>query len=84
MRDLPHAMHPSRGVVTDLMRCLFPEARWSAVSAHLAAYGIEPHEKERDRVHAAVLRLSGGSEASVRDLIAVAKRDYRDVLALET
>ena len=46
----------------------------------LDSYGVEPYEQERERVQLAILKLSGGSEEKLREFVAVAKRDYRDVL----
>jgi hypothetical protein len=53
---------------------------WARVLELLDCYGVEPDERERERVQFAVLKLSGGSEEKVREYVAVAKRDYRDVL----
>ena len=46
----------------------------------LDSYGVEPYEQERERVQLAILKLSGGSEEKLREFVAVAKRDSRDVL----
>ncbi len=46
----------------------------------LDMYGVEPYERERERVQLAILKLSAGNEEKVREFVAVAKRDYRDVL----
>lgn len=43
-------------------------------------YGVESYERERERVQLAILKLSAASEDKVREYMAVAKRDYRDVL----
>ena len=53
---------------------------WARVRKLLDSYGIEPYERERERVQVAILKLSAGSEEKVREYVAVAKRDYRDVL----
>ncbi|HEY2625462.1 MAG TPA: hypothetical protein VGI41_01790 [Candidatus Udaeobacter sp.] len=53
---------------------------WVRVLERLDSYGVEPDERERERVQVAILKLSGGSEEKVREYVAVAKRDYRDVL----
>ncbi len=53
---------------------------WARVLELLDSYGVEPYERERERVQVAILQLSAGSEAKVREYVAVAKRDYRDVL----
>jgi len=46
----------------------------------LAAYGAEPHEREVERVRLAILKLSAGNEQKIREYVAIAKKDYRDVL----
>ena len=53
---------------------------WAGVLELLDSYGVEPYERERERVQVAILKLSAGSEEKVREYVAVAKRDYRDVL----
>ena len=53
---------------------------WAGVLEWLDSYGVEPYERERERVQVAILKLSAGSEEKVREYVAVAKRDYRDVL----
>lgn len=53
---------------------------WARVLELLDSYGVEPDERERERVRLDILKLSGGSEEKVREYVAVAKRDYRDVL----
>lgn len=46
----------------------------------LDSYGVESYERERERVQLAILKLSEGYEKKLREFVAVAKRDYRDVL----
>ena len=46
----------------------------------LDTYGVESHERERVRVQLAIVKLSEGNEEKLREFVAVAKRDYRDVL----
>ena len=53
---------------------------WARVLELLDNYGVESYERERERVQVAILKLSAGSEEKVREYLAVAKRDYRDVL----
>jgi hypothetical protein len=53
---------------------------WARVLELLDSYGVEPYERERERVRLDILKLSAGSEEKVREYVAVAKRDYRDVL----
>ena len=47
----------------------------------LDQYGILPSEPERDRVQIAILKLSDSDPDRLAELVALAKRDYRDVLA---
>jgi hypothetical protein len=47
----------------------------------LDRYGTEPHERERDRVQAAVLKLSDGDLERLAEMVALAKTDFRDALA---
>jgi len=53
---------------------------WARVLELLDSYGVESYERERERVQLDILKLSTGSEEKVRDYVAVAKRDYRDVV----
>ena len=46
----------------------------------LDSYGVQSYERERERVQLDILKLSAGSEEKVREYVAAAKRDYRDVL----
>jgi hypothetical protein len=50
------------------------------VIAVLDDYGSGPHERERERVQIAILKLSEGDSDKLLHYIAAAKRDYRDVL----
>src|SRR5438309_8849470 len=58
----------------------FPKSGWARVLDLLETYGVESYERERERVQLAILKLSAGSEEKLREFVAVAKRDYRDVL----
>lgn len=66
--------------VLSIAKALFSEHDFQAVMTILDSYGVEPHERERERVQRAVLRLSGGDEGKLRHFVQAAKRDYRDVL----
>lgn len=46
----------------------------------LEQYGVEPYERERERVQLAIVNLSEGNEDKLRYFLGVAKQDYRDVL----
>lgn len=58
----------------------FPEADASSIVALLNTYGTESHERERERVQLAIVKLCDGDAGKVQSYIDVAKTDYRDVL----
>ena len=66
----------SRDQVVAVIQKAFPERSWGQVLVLLDTYGVESHE----RVQLAILKLSEGNEERLREFIAVAKRDYRDVI----
>ncbi|MBI5623751.1 MAG: hypothetical protein HY924_08240 [Elusimicrobia bacterium] len=70
----------SRDEVMAAVRASFPEDRWSHVAQALDTYGAESYELERERVQLAILKLSMGNEDKLREHVAVAKTDYRDIL----
>ena len=70
----------SRDEVIAAIQKGFPEATWGQVLVLLDTYGVESYERERERVQLAILKLSEGSEEKLREFLAVAKRDNRDVL----
>ena len=72
----PHA----RDEVVAVVRKTFPETAHARVLELLDTYGVESYERERERVQLAILKLSDGNEEKLREFVAVAKRDYRDVL----
>ena len=72
-------MH-SRDEVVASVQATFPISSWARALELLDGYGADPHERERERVQLAILKLSAGSEEKMREYVAVAKRDYRDVL----
>jgi hypothetical protein len=67
--------------VLDKVRHLWPEHDSAEIMAELDRYGVEPHERERDRVQLGILKLSGGQLKRLPALVDMAKGDYRDVLA---
>ena len=73
---MPH----SRDEVVAVVQKSFPESDWARVLEVLDRYGVESYERERERVQLAILKLSEGNEEKLREFVAVAKRDYRDVL----
>ena len=73
---MPH----SRDEVVAVVQKNFPETSCSRVLELLDSYGVESYERERERVQLAILKLSEGKEEQLRKFVAIAKRDYRDVL----
>jgi len=73
-------MAHSRAQVLAAVRAGFGSAHATAILAILDQYGGEPHERERDRVHLAILNLCEGDEAKLRYFVDIAKQDYRDVV----
>ncbi len=73
-------MPPSREEVVAVVQKTFPESAHTRVLELLDTYGVESYERERERVQLAILKLSEGNEEKLREFVAVAKRDYRDVL----
>src|SRR4051794_11534320 len=73
-------MANSRDEVLAVIQSAFPESSQARVHELLDGYGPEPYERERERVQLAILKLSEGNEEKLREFVAVAKRDYRDVL----
>ena len=62
---------------------MFPDAAIrAAVEAELSRYGTESYEQGAARVRLAVLKLAGTSLEKIREQVDMAKRDYRDVLAM--
>ncbi len=73
---------PSRSLVLAKLHESFPDEKQAADAlALLDGYGCEPHERERERVQLALLRLSGGRIDTLRHDLETARCDYRDVLA---
>jgi len=72
-------MH-SRDEVIASVQATFPKKSWGRVLEMLDSYGVKSCERERERVQLDILKLSVGSEEKVREYVAVAKRDYRDVM----
>jgi hypothetical protein len=73
-------MPGSRAEVVAVVQKTFPESAHARVIELVHRYGVESYERERERVQLAILNLSAGNEEKLREFVAVAKRDYRDVL----
>ena len=67
--------------VTRKIAAMWPDpAVREQVSAELHRYGQAIHEREPERVRLAILKLCEARLDRVAELVATAKRDYRDVL----
>ena len=73
-------MHFTRELVLHKVNSTFPEHDPAEILRVLDEYGREPYERERERVHLAVLFASKGDLLTLRQLVDLAKTDYRDVL----
>ena len=60
----------------------FPSEIAHKVAAILGEYGGDDAHRDNDRVRLAALKLAAGDVERVRAAIEMAKRDFRDVLAL--
>ncbi len=67
--------------VERIVRRDFPTEAFARVICVLDEYGAEDWHREKDRVQLAVLKLSGGSEETLRRAVEAAKCDFRDILA---
>jgi hypothetical protein len=73
-------MSNSRDEVVAVVQKTFLESARTRVLELLDNYGVESYERERERVQLAILKMSEGNEEKLREFVAVAKRDYRDML----
>jgi hypothetical protein len=71
---------PARQEVETLCALLFPNEDITIILALLDEYGRESYERERERVHIAILQLSEGQSDLLLHYIDRAKQDYRDVI----
>ncbi len=71
----------TRKDVLRVIRRDFPDVPESDVLAILEQYRLDDWNREVDRVHLAVLKLSNGKLKALRDYTDLACDDYRDVLA---
>jgi hypothetical protein len=67
--------------VERVVRRDFPPDQVRNVLTMLSEYGVEKWEREADRVRLAVLKLANRDLTQVRNWIAQAKMDFRDVLS---
>jgi hypothetical protein len=74
-------VNQSRADVEAAVKVVFPHSDAATVLAVIDLYGIEPHERERERVQLAIVALSQGNEDKLLEFVQAAKTDYRDVLS---
>jgi predicted RNase H-like HicB family nuclease len=60
---------------------MFPNEDLQTILDVMNEYGKRPFEMDTERVQVAAVRLSEGDVDKLRQLVADAKRDYRDVLS---
>ena len=71
----------TRGKVLEKIAQYWPGVDPQEIMNVLDEYGVESHERGRARVQLAVLKLSGGQRDRLEELVRMAKRDYRDIVA---
>jgi hypothetical protein len=72
----------SRNLVIKKAKQCFPNEDPQKIIAILDEYGTEPYERERERVQIAILKLSGENIDHLHMHMCIAKKDYRDILAI--
>jgi hypothetical protein len=71
----------SRDLALKKLRDSFPDMRTAVEALEIPnGYGTRPWHRERERVQLAMLMQSGGDLDRLRELAALADRDYRDAL----
>jgi hypothetical protein len=76
--------HETSALATSVLRKIqryWPDENPQVILDILNAYGTAEMERGRTRVHLAILKLSDGQKERLPELVAMAKRDYRDVIA---
>jgi len=71
----------TREAVLAALASAFPAGDLDALLSELDQYGLEPYEREKERVQIAIVERSAGNHAKLREYVQVAKTDYRDILA---
>ena len=71
----------TRGGVLEKVAQYWPDVDPQEIMSILDEYGVESSERGRARVQLAILKLSEGQRDKLTELVRMAKRDYRDVLA---
>ncbi len=73
-------MPNTREEIIAAIRTVFPDSDAATVLSVVDLYGVEPHEREKERVQLAIVALSQGDEDKLLYFVQTAKTDYRDVL----
>lgn len=73
---------PTSEMVANALGRLFPPPLQTMARAELDRYGTSGTEAEIERVRLAILKVSDGDLGRLAEGVALAKRDYRDVLAV--
>jgi hypothetical protein len=73
-------MSHTRADVEAAVTAVFPHSDGGTILGVLDLYGMEPHERDRERVQLAIIALSQGSEEKLLHFVQAAKADYRDIL----
>ena len=68
------------GVLTKVAR-YWPDVNPQEIMTVLDEYGVNSSERGCVRVQLAILKLSNGQRDQLAELVRMAKRDYRDVVA---
>jgi len=71
----------TRDGVLEKIAQYWPDVDPQEIMNILDEYGVESSERGRVRVQLAILKLSEGQRDQLTELVRMAKRDYRDVLA---
>jgi hypothetical protein len=71
----------TRDKVLEKVAQYWPDVDPREIMNILDEYGVESSERGRARVHLAILKLSEGQRDRLEEIVGMAKRDYRDVLA---
>lgn len=70
----------SQEQLLEAIKQTFPAAEPEAILEVLSRYGQAPHEREQQRVHLAMLKVSQGDLDKLNAALKLAKEDYRDIL----
>jgi hypothetical protein len=76
-----HEAGQDRATLMSALQAAFPHGDIGRLVELLDLYGVEPYEREKERVQLAIVALSQGNEEKLCYFIQVAKNDYRDVLS---